>query len=138
MTTALDTSVLLDVLVPDERYSELSAAAIETAATAGVLVVCDVVYAELSVYFPSRRECDDFLGDNEIQVESLGRDALFLASRVWRTYRKQGGTRQRILPDFLIGGHAQVQAARLVTRDRGFYRSLFPELVVADPSFPSR
>jgi predicted nucleic acid-binding protein len=78
------------------------------------------------------------LTENEIRVESLGRTACFLASRVWREYRRQGGKRSRILSDFLIGAHAQTQASRLLSRDRGFYGKLFPSLSVADPTFHGR
>ena len=64
----------------------------------------------------------------------LTSEAHFLASRVWRAYRKQGGQRARILTDFLIGAHAHVQASRLPSRDRGFYGKLFPKLSLIDPS----
>jgi predicted nucleic acid-binding protein len=128
MITAIDANILLDILMPDEKFFELSVKALEDAATSGALVVCDLVYAELCTHFASQRECDAFLGDNEIRVEPLSREAHFLASRTWRTYRMQGGRRTRILADFLIGAHAQVQATRLLSRDRGFYRKLFPSL----------
>jgi hypothetical protein len=80
-----------------------------------------------------KEECDRFLHANEIRVEALNSEAHFLASRVWRAYRKQGGQRTRILADFLIGAHAGVRASRLLSRDRGFYRKLFPELSLIDP-----
>ena len=67
-------------------------------------------------------------------MESLARVAHFLASRTWRTYREQGGQRTRILADFLIAAHAQTQASKLLSRDRGFYRKLFPTLVLIDPT----
>jgi predicted nucleic acid-binding protein len=134
MITAIDTNIFLDVLVPNEKFYEASVGALEEAATSGSLVVCDLVYAELCIHFTSQRECDGFLEGNEIRVEPLSREAHFLASRVWRAYRKQGGPRTRILADFLIGAHAQVQATRLLSRDRGFYRRLFPSLDLFDPT----
>lgn len=136
MITAIDTNVLLDILLPDERFWEPSAKALEAAAAAGALVICDIVYAELCVHFRTQRECDDFLKECEIRVERLSPAASFLASRAWRSYRQQGGKRTRILPDLLIGAHAQLQAARLLSRDRGFYREMFPSLRVVDPAQP--
>lgn len=134
MITAIDTNILLDVLLPNENFCDDSVGALEDAATAGSLVVCDLVYAELCIHFSWQRECDAFLAGNEIRVEALNREAHFLASRAWRTYRKRGGQRTRILADFLIGAHAQTQATRLLSRDRGFYRKLFPSLDLLDPS----
>ena len=63
---------------------------------------------------------------NEIRIEALSRSASFLASQVWRSYRRPGGKRNRILAEFLIGAHAQLQASCLLFRDRGFYRAMFP------------
>ena len=134
MITAVDTNVLLDILVPNDSFCEASIAALKGAAAWGSLVVCDVVYGELCVHFPAQSQCDDFLAENGIRVEALTREAHFTASRAWRAYRRQGGPRTRVLADFLIGAHAQTQASRLLTRDRGFYRKLFPALSVLDPS----
>ena len=59
--------------------------------------------------------------------------ASFLASRIWKAYRLQGGKRNRILSDFLIGAHAQLHTSTLLSRDRGFYREMFPSLSLFDP-----
>jgi predicted nucleic acid-binding protein len=134
MITAIDTNVLLDILVPNEKFCDASVQALENAASEGSLVVCDLVYAELCIHFSTQNEIERFLQGNEIRVEALSSESLFLASRVWRTYRKQGGQRARILADFLIGAHAHEQASRLLSRDRGFYKKLFPALNLMDPS----
>lgn len=134
MITAIDTNILLDILLPNEKFCDASAAAMEDAAASGSLVVCDLVYAELCIHFPAQRDCDAFLDDSQIRVEPLSRAAHFTASRAWRAYRQQGGRRSHILADVLIGAHAQVQATRLLSRDRGFYRKLFPNLHLIDPS----
>jgi predicted nucleic acid-binding protein len=138
MITAIDTNILLDILIPNESFYESSAEALEQSSTAGSLVICDLVYAELCVHFPLQKESDAFLAENEVRVEHLTREALFQASRAWRTYRRQGGQRNRILADFMIGAHAQHQASRLLSRDRGFYRNLFPKLEIFNFSSPRR
>ena len=134
MITAVDTNILLDIVRPNEDFFAPSLQLLEQAAQAGSLAACDLVYAELCVHFNKQDECDGFLNEAQVRVEALSREASFLASRVWRTYRKQGGKRNRILADFLIGAHAQVQASRLLSRDRGFYRPMFPELRVIEPA----
>ncbi len=134
MITAVDTNILLDILVPNENFYEASANALQEAAGEGSLVISDIVYAELCIHFETRPECDSFLENNEIRIQSLARDAHFLASRAWRMYRQQGGKRTRILADFLIGAQAQKQANLLLSRDRGFYRKLFPSFDLRDPS----
>ncbi len=134
MITAIDTNILLDILVPNEEFYEASADALQDSAAEGSLVISDIVYAELCIHFETRQECDAFLESNDIRMQSLTREAHFLASRAWRTYRRQGGQRTRILADFLIGAHARTQATRLLSRDRGFYHNLFPSLEVHDPA----
>ncbi|PYT23811.1 MAG: hypothetical protein DMG57_30775 [Acidobacteria bacterium] len=64
MITAIDTNVLLDILVPNEKFCDASVRALEDAYTAGSLVICGLVYAELCIQFITQRECDGFLESN--------------------------------------------------------------------------
>jgi len=134
VTTALDTSVLLDVFMPDPVFAAASQLAIERCDLAGSLVIGEAVYAELSAYFPSKEQLDRTLRESDIAVIGSGLDAIFAAGRAWKAHRTAGGKRDRIVTDFMIGGHALKQADRLLTRDHGFYRQHFRGLVVTTPS----
>ena len=133
MITAIDTNILLDIIIPNDRFAERAVEALQQASSVGSLVICDCVYAEVSVQFHSQDRCDALLEEVGIRVEALTREALFLASRAYRRYRQQGGKRSRVLPDFVVGAHAAVQASRLLSRDKEFYRSAFENLQVVDP-----
>lgn len=68
-----------------------------------------------------------------LEMISMPKPALFLAGKVFRQYRKAGGTRTGVLPDFFMGAHAAVQELPLLTRDLGRYRSYFPSLRLIAP-----
>lgn len=128
MITAVDTSVLLDVFLPDERFGPTSAEWLRRAYDAGAIVICDIVYAELAPAFPDRSALDDALRQVNVAVSPMDAAIAYDAGRRWRRYRRAGGQRMRIITDFLIGTHAVATAETFLTRDRGFYRSYFPEL----------
>jgi predicted nucleic acid-binding protein len=134
MITAVDTNVILDILAADQKFGVASLKMIKNCQQEGILVICEIVLAELSRYFEQLKNLTDTLDDLDIKVESLGEEACFLAGQAFLTYRMRSGKRDRILPDFLIGAHAQLRCSRLLTRDRGFYRDYFAHLLVVDPS----
>jgi predicted nucleic acid-binding protein len=134
MITALDTSVLLNVFLPDPIFHDRSLRAVEIAFQQGRLVICEPVYAELAGQFSSQSTLDTILEEVGIDVEALGRDTAYAAGQAFKKYRKAGGKRNRIITDFLVGSHAAVQGYTLMTRDRGFYRSYFHRLAMVDPS----
>ena len=51
MITALDTNVLLDLLIPEARYVATSRRALEVAHDEGPVILSEVVYAELAAQF---------------------------------------------------------------------------------------
>lgn len=64
----------------------------------------------------------------------MPRPALFRAGKAFREYRRRGGTKSGVLPDFFIGAHAEVAGLCLLTRDAGRYRSHFPDVDLIAPS----
>lgn len=131
MISAVDTNILLDIARPNPDFLADSLELIEQAGNDGSLVVCPLVHAELSAHFSDQITLSEFLSDFAIRVDTFSEHSTWEAGQCWRNHRKAGGKRDRIIPDFLIGSHAQHQAGRLLTRDRGFYHSYFARLKVA-------
>lgn len=128
MTTAIDTNILLDILLPDPTHGESSLKSLEKAFEQGALVICEIVYAELSSFFESREQLDRTLKRMGIAVVPLTLESAFLAGRMWRNYRSRNQPRDRMITDFLIGAFAKAQADQFLSRDRGFYRDYFDGL----------
>ena len=136
MRTAVDTSVLLDVFGADPTFGRLSGQALRRCLREGSLKACEVVWAEVAAYFPSGESARQAMGKLGIEFSPSELETALEAGKAWRDYRSKGGSRNRIVSDFLIASHALRQADRLLTRDRGFYRSYFRMLRVVDSSRP--
>jgi predicted nucleic acid-binding protein len=133
--TAVDSSVLLDVLSGDENFGEASRLALKSAYAQGPLLACEIVWAEVSATFGDDPPCGPILSRLGLEFDPLSIAAAEHAGRTWRTYRaRKGPRRERMIADFLIGAHALDSADRLLSRDRGFFRTYFPGLVLFDPS----
>jgi predicted nucleic acid-binding protein len=131
--TLVDSNVLLDLVTDDPEWSEWSVARLEEAALAGPLLINDIVYAETSIRYDRIEDFDALLSETMIEVAPTPRPALFLAGKAFQRYRRAGGTRTGVLPDFFIGAHAAIQGWPLLTRDIGRYRTYFPRLRLISP-----
>ncbi|MGH3930604.1 MAG: type II toxin-antitoxin system VapC family toxin [Pseudonocardiaceae bacterium] len=133
MITAVDSSVLIDVFTADPAFGAASREALRACRADGGLVACEVVWAEVSAAFDDTSRTATVMEQLGIRYLPLDREAAARCGQEWRRYRSAGGSRRRVIADFLIGAHAAAHAKRLLTRDRGFFRSYFTDLVVLDP-----
>lgn len=153
MTVAVDTNILLDILLPDPNYKESSLNLLTRYMKTDQLIISEVVYSELASQFPEEKLLINFLDDTGINLIGSSSSALWIAATTWKKYIKVSGKalqcnncgkeeifkcsgcysiitcRLHIISDFLIAGHALVESDKLLTRDRGFYRTYFPELI---------
>lgn len=132
--TLVDANVLLDLVTDDRHWAEWSIAQLEAASLRGPLLINDVVFAEISVRYSRIEDLEGFIDAAGLEIATMPRPALFLAGKVFTQYRKSGGSRTGVLPDFFIGAHAAVSELPLLTRDVGRYRTYFPSLVLITPA----
>lgn len=152
MIVSVDTNILLDILLPDPMYKDTSMALLVHYIKAGRIIISDIVYSELASQFKNQAMLTGFLNDTGIQLVGFTTEALWISAKAWEKYLKTRDksiqcsccgwreiikcpschqvitSKQHILSDFLIAGHAVVESGTLLTRDRGFYKTYFPEL----------
>src|SRR5690606_8095882 len=112
-------NVLLDLVTADPIWADWSVAALEAASLRGPLYIDPVIYAELSTRYERIELLDEFVAGAGLEMLEPPRPALFLAGKAFAQYRKSGGTRTGVLPDFFIGAHAAISGLPLLTRDEG-------------------
>lgn len=134
MRTAVDSSVLLDVLGADPEFGTGSRAALRVAYDSGALCACDVVWAEVRAHFEDEAEFEEGMRSLGIAFSALSTDAAAEAGRLWGLRRRVREERGRVIADYLVGAHALIQADALLTRDRGYYRRSFSKLKIVDSS----
>src|SRR5207302_4393016 len=111
MTTAVDTSVLI-AIAKGEAGARAWTDILATARGEGEVVVCDVVAAEFFALLLDEAAFQRSLGGLGVALSPTSLESARLAGRIFRTYRSEGGPREHLVPDFLIGAHAQRQADR--------------------------
>jgi hypothetical protein len=132
-STLVDSSVLIDLFDDTSEWRDWSEAMIAECGNRGPLVINPIVYAEVAAGFEDIDELDEALSPDFLKREPLPWPAGFLAGHAFVRYRRLGGTRPSVLPDFYIGAHAAVAGHTLLTRDPRRYRYYFPKLRIVAP-----
>src|SRR4030042_3209992 len=135
MITAVDTNIILDVLIPDEPFGESSKRLLDRHLSDGKLILCEIVFAELAARFPSEEELKMFLTETGMRLVYSTEKSLYIAGARWTKYTRKGNRdrfscakcgnrlevtcpkctadlrkRRHVLGVFMIGAHALVNA----------------------------
>ena len=129
----VDTDVLVDVIQDDPRWADWSMHQLRVHSALHELAINPVVYAEISLSYSTLEALERVVTAMKLAVREIPRPALFLAGKAFAQYRKRGGSKTQVLPDFFIGAHAAVEGWPLLTRDASRFRTYFPGLQVLAP-----
>lgn len=135
---ALDSPVLIDVLIADPAYADASEAAIAAALAEADVVVCEAVVAEIQSLLDTDVNVMEVLESMGIRFQPGNEQVAIRAGLMNRRFRSRGGRRERVAADFLIGAHAMLQCTALITRDAAFYRTYFKGLKLIEPRVRTR
>jgi hypothetical protein len=131
--TLVDTNVLLDVLAHDPVWFDWSIEALVRLGGEGSLLINEVVYAEMSARLQTQAQVEEAIEGLGVRLDRIPAEGLFVAGQAFRRYRRSGGVRTGVLPDFFVGAHAQVTGRPLLTRDIRRYRTYFPDVQLIAP-----
>jgi len=136
MPWVVDTCLLIDVLDDDPAFGRDSARLIDDKAPEG-LVVCPVSFVELAPAFLGDRHRQEYFL-RQINVD-FGVDWTWLdtenAFAAWHRYtagKRAGKLPKRPIADVQIGAFA-VRFQGLLTRNRGHFTAVFPDLPILSP-----
>ncbi len=132
MNTAIDTSVLI-AITKGETNADAWVRPLAAQSAGGDLVICEIVAAEFFALLLDEKKFEATIQRLGIQFSPANLESSQMAGRLFRRYQHEGGPRDYLIPDFLIGAHALTQAGQLAAIDRGYLRRYFPRLKVVTP-----
>jgi predicted nucleic acid-binding protein len=137
--TAIDTNVVIGLLSEDDAFNVLAKRALQRAAAKGSLVLSPPVYIELCA-MPKRDNfhLETFLRRAHILVDWMLEEAIWRAAGAANAQyverrRANRQTPRRIAADFLIGAHAMLRDAELLTFDKRTFKTYFPNVKIVEP-----
>ena len=134
----VDSNILLDIFEDDAHWADWSETTLQQYAASHPPTINPIIYAEVSVGFARIEELEAVLSGCGIHLLAVPKEALFLAGKAFLTYKRRGGAKNSLLPDFFIGAHAAVSGVSLMTRDTSRYHSYFPGVQLITPGRKDR
>jgi predicted nucleic acid-binding protein len=88
--TIVDTNVLVDILTEDPAWLDWSAEQLDRQAAQGLVIVNEVIYAELSIGLADEAAVEDALVELDVAFHRRPIPALFVAGKAYLRYRAGG------------------------------------------------
>jgi hypothetical protein len=129
----IDSNVLIDIINPDSVDARRVIDTFNRLSETHVQRINLVVFAETCSRFATLTVAQSVVDQLNLRMAHLAPEDAFRAGQAFQEYRRNGGPRQSILPDFLIGGQAANRGWPILTRDPKRFASYFPELTIIDP-----
>ena len=134
MITAIDSNILIDVIGTPSQFTDPAIRALDEARQEGALIISPIVAAEIAGHFSSASQQEKCLREMGLRLIDFTMVDAHHAGQAYVAYRSRSkDPKPRMLADFLVGAHSALQADRLMTRDRGYYRTYFPKLKIIEP-----
>ena len=129
----VDSNILLHLFNSGDEDRDLVINAFDRLSLDAPPRINPVIFAEISPNFDSLGEVELAISGLGVEVVAMTNADAFRAGKAFLAYRRKGGPRQSILPDFLIGAQASVRGWPILTRDPKRFSSYFPEVELIDP-----
>lgn len=143
---AIDSSVLIDLLGDDAGMADAAEQCVRDALAQGPVVLCDIVVSEITAGLGHGTDIMDVVEEMGMRYLPVERRAAIRAGEMQRRFNQRRRAarqeptvpqRPRTVPDFIVGAHALLQCAGLITRDAGFFRDYFKGLKIIVPKAAS-
>lgn len=129
----VDSGIITDLADSKSDLFEWSITALEQLDEKYAFSINPVIYAECSIGYDTIEEVEELFNTLNFTLNEIPREALFLAAKAFIKYKRRGGVKSNVLPDFFIGAHAAVAKRILITRDKGRYSTYFPTVKLVMP-----
>jgi predicted nucleic acid-binding protein len=129
----VDSNIFIDIASKNQEWAGWSKSALDECSERAIFYINPIIYVEISVGYESLDALNHALPSQVYQREQLPWEAGFLAGKAFSAYRRKGGPRTSLLPDFYIGAHAAIGNLALLTRDAARFHSYFPRLEILSP-----
>lgn len=127
----VDSSTLI-ALLTDEATADWAEETLNTRRLLGGVFINQIVFAEICALFESEEDAAEKLSGVVGRVD-LPWACSHTAGTAYRRYKTRGGSKPRMLPDFLIAAHAASLGWSLVTNNPKDVKNYFPGLKLVHP-----